>query len=75
MSLMFLALAGGFFTMSTTWEAHCIDEFLCKTEIETQMQRTNMSMKWGKPRGGVWDELKDWDGHTHTIDTMHKIDN
>ena len=34
------------------------DEPICKTEIETQMQRTNI---W-TPRGEKeWDELGDWD--------------
>ena len=33
-----------------------------------------MNMKWGKAESGVRDELRDWDGHIHTIDTMHKID-
>ena len=35
-----------------------IDDFICKTEIEKQMQRTNI---W-TPRGEKeWDELGDWD--------------
>ena len=29
MSLTFLALAGGFFTTSGTWEAHCLDFLFC----------------------------------------------
>ena len=35
-----------------------IDDLICKAEIETQMQRTNVWIprgKWG------WDELVDWD--------------
>ena len=35
-----------------------IDDLICKTEIETEMQRINMDTKWG--RGG-WHELGDWD--------------
>ena len=39
------------------------DELVCKAEIETQMQRTNISTKGGKWQGGGggWDELGDWD--------------
>ena len=36
------------------------DDLMCKTEIETQTQRTNI---W-TPRGsgkGEWDEFGDWD--------------
>ena len=33
-----------------------IDDLICKAEIETQTQRTNIWM----PRG-EWDELGDWD--------------
>ena len=35
-----------------------IDEPICKTEIETQMQRTNM---WTPSGEEEWDELGDWD--------------
>ena len=30
------------------------DEFTCKAEIETQMQRTNMDTKWGRRQGMNW---------------------
>ena len=34
------------------------DDLLCKTEIETEMQRTNV---WTPRREGrKWDELEDW---------------
>ena len=33
------------------------DELICKTEIETQMQRTNIQIPSGE---GGWDELGDW---------------
>ena len=46
------------------------DELICKAEIETQVQRTNL---W-TPRGaGWWNELGYWDLHIYTI--MYKIDN
>ena len=35
------------------------DELVCKEEIETQMQRTNIWTPRGE--GGWWDELGDWD--------------
>ena len=35
------------------------DELTCKTEIETQMQRTNVWIR--REEGGGWDELGDWD--------------
>ena len=33
-------------------------ELICKEEIETQTQRTNV---WTPSREGEWDELGDWD--------------
>ena len=33
------------------------DELICKAEIESQMQKTNLWL----PRDGGWDELGDWD--------------
>ena len=41
------------------------DESICKAEIETQMQRTNVWTPRGK-RGG-WDELEDWNWHIYSI--------
>ena len=35
------------------------DEPVCKAEIETQMQRTNIQTTKGS--NGGWDELGDWD--------------
>ena len=49
-----------------------IDNLICKAEIETQMQRTNV---WRPSRGGGQDKLGDWDGHINTIDTMYKTGN
>ena len=49
------------------------DDLICKAELETQTQRTNVWIPRGK--GGVWEELGDWDWHIYTVDTMHKIDN
>ena len=41
------------------------DESVCRAEIETQMQRTNVWTPWGESGGGEWawwwDELGDWD--------------
>ena len=37
------------------------DEPVCKAEIETQMQRTNVWTPRGESRDGGWDELGDWD--------------
>ena len=40
------------------------DELVCKAEIETQMQRTNVWTPRDKSGGGWgwwWDELGDWD--------------
>ena len=40
------------------------DEPVCREEIETQMQRTNVWTPRGKSGGGLWwwcDELGDWD--------------
>ena len=41
------------------------DEPVCRAEIETQMQRTNVWTPRGESGGGVWgwwcDELGDWD--------------
>ena len=42
------------------------DELVCKAEIETQMQRTNVWTPRGESGGGGgggggWDELGDWD--------------
>ena len=33
------------------------DELICKAEIETQMQKTNI---WTLRRKGGWDELGNW---------------
>ena len=35
------------------------DELVCKAEIETQMQRTNIQIPSGE--GDGWDELGNWD--------------
>ena len=40
------------------WE-NGTDELVCKAEIETQMQRTNVWLPRGESVG--WDELGDWD--------------
>ena len=47
------------------------DDLICKAEIETQMQRPNV---W-TPKGNCvgWDELRDWDCHIYTTDTIGKI--
>ena len=38
------------------------DELVCKTEIETQMQRTNVWTPSGESGGeGWWNDLGDWD--------------
>ena len=40
------------------------DELVCKAEIETQMQRTNIWTQGGKAGWGLWwwwDELGEWD--------------
>ena len=56
-------------------------EPVCKAEIETQMQRTNVWTPRGESRvgGGWWQwshELGDWDGHIYVFYTyMYKIDN
>ena len=34
------------------------DELICKAEIESQMQKTNLGYQGGE---GEWDELGDWD--------------
>ena len=47
------------------------DEPIYKTEIESQMQKTNLWLPGGK--GGRRDKLGDWDRHIHT--TIYKIDN
>ena len=40
-------------------QKNSIDELICKAEIETQMQRTNI---YGYQEGNEgWDKLKDWD--------------
>ena len=49
-----------------------IDDLICKAEVETQIQRTNIQILRGK---GGWEELGDCDRHMYTIDTMYKIDN
>ena len=45
---------------------------MCKAEIETQIQRTDV---W-TPKGekGVWNGWVDGDWHIYTVDTMYKID-
>ena len=48
-----------------------INGLICKAEIETQLQRSNIWIPRGK---GVWEELGGWDWHIYTIDTMHKRD-
>ena len=48
------------------------NELIYKTEIESQMQKTNLWLPGGKPGMGR-DKLGDWDGHIHT--TLYKIDN
>ena len=50
-----------------------ICDFICKTEIETQTQRTNVMDTKGE--AGEWDELGDWDWHMYPIDTIYKTDN
>ena len=40
-------------------EKNGIDDLICKAEIETQTQRTNVWMPRGK--GLLWEELGDWD--------------
>ena len=35
------------------------DKSICRAEIETQMQKTDV-WTWGRGKGG-WDELGDWD--------------
>ena len=52
------------------WKKNGTDDFTCKTE--TQMKRTDVWILRGK---GEWDELRGWDWHIYTIDTMYKIDN
>ena len=37
------------------------DEPVCKAEIETEMQRTNVWTQRGESGDGWWDELGDWD--------------
>ena len=36
-----------------------IDDLICKVEIETQIQRTNVWISKGE--GGGYEELRDWD--------------
>ena len=36
-----------------------IDDLICKAEVETQMQRTNVWVPTGKG-GEEWEELGDW---------------
>ena len=38
-SFMSLALAGGFFTISTTWEAHKSTIFQCKIKIKLKIKK------------------------------------
>ena len=45
-------------------------DLICKAEIETQTQRTNVWIPRGK--GDGWDELGDWNLHIYI--TMCKID-
>ena len=40
---------------------------------DTDIQNKHMDTKVGK--GGVWDELGDWDWRIYSIDTIYKIDN
>ena len=47
----------------------CIDGLICKAEVETQTSSMDTEGKAG------WDELGNWDWHTHAIDPMYKIDN
>ena len=47
-----------------------INDLICKAEMETQIQRTNV---WGSREDGEWDDLGDWDEHIYT--TMYKIGN
>ena len=41
----------------------CLDELVCKAEIETQRENERMDTKGGSAVAGgrVWDELGDWD--------------
>ena len=48
-----------------------IDDLICKAEIETQMQRTNLWTPRGKEDGRNWETEVD----TYTIEIMHKMDN
>ena len=48
------------------------DEPVCKAEMETQIQRTNVWTPRGESVGGD-DELGDWDWHIYT--NMYKMDN
>ena len=43
---------------------------ICKAEMETHTQRTNVWIPTGK---WAWDELRDWNWHTYTIDTIYKV--
>ena len=38
---------------------------------DTDVENKGMDTKWAK---GGWNELRDPDGHVHTIDTMYKTD-
>ena len=58
-------------TLTCGMQKNGTDDLMCKVEIETQTQRTNV---W-TPRAESWDELGDWDGPLYTIDTLNKIDN
>ena len=51
-----------------------IDDLICKTEIETQTQGTNIWMPvWETMGDGM--NWGDWDLHMYTIGTMYKIGN
>ena len=45
------------------------DELICKAEIESQIQRTNLWTPKGQEQG---EELGDWDRHVYT--TMYQTD-
>ena len=50
----------------------CIDALMCKAEIETQMERTDIWIPKGKWSGQ--EERGDWNRHIYIIDTMYKTD-